>query len=136
MSDFPVEIQNLANELRALVKSTVKEHVEAVYPGWGLIGYRIKDGRRSAYLGFVAPKQDEVVLGFEFGILLDDPENVLEGKGKQVRQVSLKRPDDFRPEILGPLIVQATQIALFTREEKAALVLEREALLEANKASQ
>lgn len=36
---------------------------------------------------------------------------------------------------LEPLIVQATRVALLTREEKVALMLEREALLEVKKAS-
>jgi hypothetical protein len=136
LMDFPVEIQHLANELRALVKSAVPEHVEAVYPGWSLIGCRIKDGRRSAYFGFIATKQDGVVLGFEFGILLDDPTGGLEGIGKQVRQAILKRPEDVLPVVLNALIVQASEVALLTREEKAGLMLEREASLEAKRSSQ
>jgi hypothetical protein len=68
--------------------------------------------------------------------LLDDPVGVLEGNGKQVRQISLKRPDEIKTHILKPLIIKATQIALLTREEKAAQMLEREALLEAKISSQ
>jgi hypothetical protein len=64
---FPPEVRQLAEELRSLVKQAVQEALEAVYPGWRLIGYRVPIGKRSSYFGFIAPFDDKVFLGFEYG---------------------------------------------------------------------
>ena len=47
---FPAEVQALANKLRSLIKRTVPNVIEAVYPGWRLIGYRVieKEQRKDA----------------------------------------------------------------------------------------
>ena len=49
LATFPDEIRALADQLRALVRRTATEMDEAVYPGWRLIGYRVRDGERSRY---------------------------------------------------------------------------------------
>jgi hypothetical protein len=49
LAAFPPAIQALAEQLRALVKRTIPNVDEAVYPGWRLIGYRMREARRSRY---------------------------------------------------------------------------------------
>ena len=127
LAAFPPEIQALANELRSLVKATLPNVVEAVYPGWKLIGYRVKEADKSHYMGFVAPLPDRVVLGFEYGVLLSDPHGLLEGDGKQVRQVVIKRRIDIQPKALAALIAEAAQIAVTPKSKLLSLLLEREA---------
>jgi hypothetical protein len=112
LSSFPSTIQSLANELRALVKETVPNVNEAVYPGWKLIGYRAKQGRRSAYFCFIAPFENRIMLGFEYGIQLFDPELRLEGEGTQVRYLTVREQEDIQPEIFRTFIAEAAQIAL------------------------
>jgi hypothetical protein len=68
----------------------VPEVEEAGYPGWKLIGYRHK-----RYFCFIAPKVDQVQLGFEHGRTLPDPAGLLEGTGKQVRYVTLYPEQDL-----------------------------------------
>ncbi len=105
-------VQDLANALRALVKQTLPGVAERVYPGWRLIGYRMRQGGRDAYLGFVAPLSDGAALGFEYGALLDDPDRLLEGSGSQLRQITVRRGSDIRPEAFARLIRQAAELAL------------------------
>ncbi|HSL42257.1 MAG TPA: DUF1801 domain-containing protein [Anaerolineales bacterium] len=112
LSTFPPEIQSLANELRALVKETVPNVKEAVYTGWKLIGYRVKRGRSDAYFCFIAPFENRIMLGFEYGIQLFDPELRLEGEGSQVRYLTIREKEDIEPEILRAFIAEAAQIAL------------------------
>ena len=112
LSGFPSAIQLLANELRVLVKETVPQVNEAVYPGWKLIGYRAKQGRRSAYFCFIAPFDNRIMLGFEYGIQLFDPELRLEGEGTQVRYLTVREREDIQPEIFRVFLVEAAQIAL------------------------
>ena len=112
LSTFPPEIRKLANELRALVKETVPNVKEAVYTGWKLIGYRVKQGRRDAYFCFIAPFENRLMLGFEYGIQLFDPGLRLEGDGTQVRYLTVRKEDDIEPEIFRAFIAEAAQIAL------------------------
>lgn len=110
LATFPPEIRVLANQLRALVTRTVPEVDEAVYTGWHLIGYRVRDGRRSRYFCFIAPFEDRVVFGFEYGVLLTNDAGLLEGTGTQVRQVTIRHVEDIREE-LAALIAEAAMVA-------------------------
>ena len=112
LSSFPPEIQSLANELRLLVKETIPKVKEAVYPGWKLIGYRVKKGKRDAYFCFIAPFDNRLMLGFEYGIQLFDPELRLEGEGSQVRYLTVREKQDIEPEVFRAFIAEAAQIAL------------------------
>lgn len=123
LSGFPPAIEDLAQRLRRLVAHAVPSATEAVYPGWRLIGYRVRAGRRDAYFGFVAPFVDRVLLGFEYGILLSDPSHLLEGDGKQVRHVTIRRAQDIRPKEVAALIAEAARIAVAPKREKVRLLL-------------
>jgi hypothetical protein len=110
LATFPPEICALANQLRALVTRTVPEVDESVYTGWHLIGYRVRDGRRSRYFCFIAPFEDRVALGFEYGVLLANDAGRLEGTGTQVRHVTIRHVQDIREPDLAALIAEAATI--------------------------
>jgi hypothetical protein len=84
------QIHELVTQLRQLVRTVVPAVEEAGYPGWKLIGYRHR-----RYFCFIAPKIDQVQLGFEHGRTLPDPAGLLEGTGKQVRYVMLQPEQDL-----------------------------------------
>jgi hypothetical protein len=111
LAAFPPQIRALADQLRQLIKQTIPNIAEAVYPGWKLIGYRELDGKRSRYFCFVAPFADRVTLGFEYGMLIADAAGLLEGDGKQVRYVTLRTQADLRPSELRALIAEAAMVA-------------------------
>jgi hypothetical protein len=118
LSTFPPEIQTLANELRLLVKETIPHVTEAVYTGWKLIGYRVKKGKRNAYFCFIAPFPNRVMLGFEYGIQLFDPNLALEGDGTQVRYLTVREKEDIDLESFRAFIAEAAQIALQQKHAK------------------
>jgi hypothetical protein len=101
------QICQLADQVRQLIREVVPEVEEAGYPGWKVIGYR--HGR---YFCFIAPKQDHVYLGFEHGSTLPDPSGLLEGTGKQVRQIMLRPEQDLPLTPLKELIQIAALRAL------------------------
>jgi len=111
LATFPPEICALANQLRTLVTRTVPEVDESVYPGWHLIGYRVRDGRRSRYFCFIAPFEDRVALGFEYEVLLTNDAGLLEGTGTQVRHVTIRHVQDIREPDLAALIAEAAIVA-------------------------
>jgi hypothetical protein len=74
----------IAQAARKKIMAVVPFACERLRSGWRLIGYNAP-----AYFTFVAPEAHRVRIGFEWGVMLDDPTRLLEGDGKQVRYVSL-----------------------------------------------
>ncbi len=71
---------------------------------------------------------EHVHLGFEYGIFLDDPDGVLEGVGRQVRYVTLRRSAEIRTGVLENLVRQAARVATMGRSRRLALLLDRDVL--------
>ena len=88
-------VRELAERLRRLVRRTVLEATETAYPRWHGIGYRHPD---SGYFCAIFPQDDRVLLSFEFGVLLLDPAGLLEGDGKQIRYVPIRKESDIRED--------------------------------------
>jgi hypothetical protein len=107
LRDHSPAVQALAERARALVKRELPGVEERAYPGWRIIGFRYE----GAYLGYVAPQEDHVRLGFECGVLLKDPDGLLEGEGNQVRYVRLVSVEDVPEQALARLLHQAVAIS-------------------------
>ncbi len=84
LRDFPLEIRDIAEQLRRMVKDLVPDAFEKAYPRWRGIGYRHP---AAGYFCGIFPQRDEVRLLFEWGVLLSDPDGLLIGDGRQVRYV-------------------------------------------------
>ncbi|MCI0415974.1 DUF1801 domain-containing protein [bacterium] len=117
LSDYPENLREIAEYLRDLVRSTFPGVVEKVYTGWRVIGYRLLHGTKSTYFCCIAPqkKENDVLLGFEYGIAMKDPQNLMEGKGTQVRFVRIRQRDEYLDDDLIWLIVQGAKVALALR---------------------
>jgi hypothetical protein len=115
------EVREICERLRSLVRNAVPEASEAAYPTWHGIGYRHP---QSGYFCAIFPHHNQVKLGFEYGILLPDPEGLLSGKGKQVRYVLISQLADIRPEAINDLIHAAISLPA-EREAKLWLINNR-----------
>lgn len=112
LRSYPPAVRILAEKLRKIVQTTIPIHTEAVYPGWELIGYRIASGNKSKYFAFIAPGINGVKLGFEFGVLLPDPNHLLQGNGNQVRYIVITKQADIKKRLIAPLIWEAAMVAI------------------------
>ena len=125
LAPFPPPIQQLAHRVRALIKKTLPESTEAVRLGWHVIGFYLPVGRRRVYTGFIIPHTEYVTLGFEYGLLLDDPDGRLLGaaeKLKQVRYLTFRRAGDLKPAVVVPYLRQAATLALMPNELRRQLL--------------
>ena len=129
LGPYPPGHQAVANALRRLVKRAVPKAIERVRPGWGLIGYDVPVGRRTRYFAFVWPEPEHVHLGFEHGVLMDDPDGLLQGAGvtKQVRWLTLTAVGDI-PPTADELVREAVRVAVMSRSERLARLMDREEL--------
>ncbi|MFL5715781.1 MAG: hypothetical protein ACJ769_14080 [Chloroflexota bacterium] len=129
LEGYDERIRALAETLRSVVRRAVPDAVERVRPGWRLIGYDLPVGRRSVYFAFVAPEPVHVHLGFEHGIFMADPDRRLEGAHLRLKKVRFTtyEPGDATPqEAVVGLTREAARIAAMSREERFALLMDRE----------
>jgi hypothetical protein len=101
LKPYDSAIQELALRLRDLVLEEMAPCHENIYDAYSAvaIGYgwseRMKDG-----VFHVAVYTNHVNLGFNFGASLPDPLGILDGKGNQIRHISISDTDALeRPEI-------------------------------------
>lgn len=116
LSGYPTEIREIAERLRSVVHEAVPEAIERVRTGWRLIGYDVPVGRRTRYFAFIAPEPEHVHLGFQYGTLMADPADLLQGAHLDLRKVRFVtyEPGDSIPT--GPLL-------RYTREAAALAAL-------------
>jgi hypothetical protein len=103
------EICAMAERLRRLVRETVPDAVEAAYPVWHGIGYCHPE---SGYFCGIFPQKNSVKLGFEYGVLLPDPDGLLQGSGKQVRYLFFKEAKEIRVGAIRKLIRAAIRLPI------------------------
>jgi len=118
LADHTPEVRALAEELRQLIRAAVPEATEKAYLGWQGIGYRHP---QAGYFCGIFPTADLVKLGFEFGVLLPDPDGLLEGSGSQMRWVVL-RPGEAIPEASIRALLQAALDLPSSRQARMWLI--------------
>jgi hypothetical protein len=120
LDDFPPPMQAIAQRLRAIVKRAKPDAIERVRPGWRLIGYDLPVGKRRVYFAYVAPENQHVHLGFEWGVLMDDPGGRLLGQGitRQVRWVTLRSEREIDEPAFAALVREGARVATMTRAER------------------
>jgi hypothetical protein len=129
LATYPPGHRKLANALRNLVKRAVPEAIERVRTGWGVIGYDVPVGRGARLFAFVWPEPEHVHLGFQHGVLMEDPYGLLQGAGvtKRVRWLTLEAIGEI-PPTAEELLREAARLAAMSRGERVALLIDREEL--------
>jgi Domain of unknown function (DU1801) len=110
---FDRPVQLLALGLRTLLLEEFAPCYENIYDAYSAlaIGYGSSD-HLSDNVFHIAIYGDHVNLGFNHGATLDDPLEILQGGGSQIRHIKFWTPDDLeRPEIR-TYIRRARRVAL------------------------
>jgi len=97
-------LQEIVRGLRELVQEVVPEVTETVNP-WGIPTFEL-NGPLCYFM--VATKH--ITFGFPRGTSLDDPEGLLEGTGKNLRHVKLRKAEDLHREGLRGLVENAARL--------------------------
>ncbi len=104
LQSFDPAIQDIARQARALIYEVLPQVVEVVWARQKTIGYGTGPKKMSEHFCWIAPYKKHVVLGFNYGSELSDPENLLEGTGKRFRHVRLNTIEDVHKPSLRALI--------------------------------
>lgn len=129
LAGYPAPIIDLAEGLRAIVRQAIPDRIEAVRPGWRLIGFDLPIGRRTAFFAWIMPEAVHVHLGFPQGFLLDDPAGRLGGVGeaKRARWLTLEHRDEIPVLLYAAFVREAARLARLSPSEREAIRFDREA---------
>jgi hypothetical protein len=114
LAEYPSAMRTLANYLRALVKRELPESSEQVKTGWKLIALYMPGKSKSVKFGFILPHADSVSFGFDWGVMLNDPDGVLLGADerlKQVRYLSYRSIRDVKTRTAKRFVKQAAELS-------------------------
>ena len=132
LADFPPGHIAIAERLRSIVLDAVPDAIERVRPRWQLIGYDLNRRRGTTFFAWIWPQPEHVHLGFPLGIVMSDPDGLMEGAGitKQARWLTYDSVEDIDERAAGRLLDEALRVAGMTHEERRAILLERELVAE------
>jgi hypothetical protein len=106
-------VQPIARRLREIVTDVDPDFVEVVRLGDRAATYGVGPKKMSEGYAYIMPQSKWVNLGFYKGAVLPDPENIMEGTGKQLRHVKVRSMDDAA----NPAIRDLLKEALFERKQ-------------------
>ncbi len=99
LAPYSPQVRELAMGTRQLVLDAMPDAIEQVNTGHKVISYSTGN-RMSDQILYISPHKGHVNLGFLRGTQLPDPEGLLEGTGKMLRHVKIKKLEDLdKPEL-------------------------------------
>ena len=108
----------IVESLRGLIRNVVPVASESAHGVWQSINYRHPE---SGYFCGIFPRADRVQLVYEWGVLLPDPEGVLEGTGTHTRNLYIREGDSIPAAAIQALLLAALTLPV-SRAEKLALM--------------
>lgn len=116
VASIPAEVRGTVEAARRMVRSLAPHAAEIPYSSkrphnpstmWKLARYAV-NGENVVGIGTFAKHS---TLYFYRGRELDDPSGMLEGRGKEMRSVTLREPADVEQAVIKQLVRKAFQLA-------------------------
>ena len=121
LSTYDLRVGELALGLRAIVLKEAPSACESIFRSYALALWYSFTGRMSESFCYIGVSSNHVNLGFSRGAELPDPDGVLEGSGKQMRHIKIRRPEDLeRPHLRRFIRESIKQVRVREKEKKIA----------------
>ncbi len=113
LEGFSPPMREIAVRLRTIVRRELPDAEERVRLHWHLLGYHVPLKRRGAFVAWVGPEATHVHLGFPMGVLIDDPEGFLAGRGvtKLARWLTYRSLDEVDEAVAVRFLRAAVAVA-------------------------
>jgi len=128
LDGYPLPLRRIAERLRGNVLDEAPEAAERVRSGWQLIGYDLPlTPKRSRFAIWIWVQPEHVHLGFVRGVLMDDPERRLQGRGetKLARWLTYEPGARVDTRVARALVRECRRVEGLPRSEQEFLKLER-----------
>ena len=123
LEGYPPPMRDIAQVFRAIVHRAVPDAIERVRVGWRIIGYDVPFGRRTAYFCWIMTEPVHVHLGFTYGVLMRDPDGLLEGNIVRARWITRRPGEDIDAPRLEWLVRESARVATLSPAERHAVSL-------------
>lgn len=103
------QVAVLARQAKALIQEVMPEVVEVVWLKQRISGYGVGPKKMSEQFCYIAIFKQRINLGFYYGSDLPDPQNLLEGTGKNLRHAKISHSEQLENPALRDLVVAASK---------------------------
>lgn len=119
LKPFDKEVQKTCLQLRGFVLDMFPNTNELIYDNYNAlaIGYSLSD-KQKEMLCHIAVYSKYVNIGFDQGVKLDDPKQLLKGTGNRIRHITVTSFAEFDKNYVKQLLKQAHQLTLNTLDKK------------------
>jgi hypothetical protein len=124
LDEFPPAIRETGRTLRELILERIPGAVETVRPGWRWIAYSLPEKGKVRNFAWIGPERKHIHLGFENGVLLEDPHGLLQGAQERLRKFryfTFEPAIDLDQAILADYLERAAELARLPSHLRRAL---------------
>ena len=89
LEELEAPLRPICEALRQTIAEVHASFVEVVWRRQRIASYGVGPKKMSEHYLYIAPYRSHVNLGFYRGAFLNDPEGLLEGKGKRLRHIKI-----------------------------------------------
>ncbi|MEP7266142.1 MAG: DUF1801 domain-containing protein [Saprospiraceae bacterium] len=120
---FDKEVKAIGLQLREFVLDIFPDANELIYDNYNAlaIGYSLSDKQKEMFC-HIAVYSKYVNIGFDYGVDLDDPKQILKGTGNRIRHITVTDFTNFQKSYVKTLLKQAHKISLDKLGSKAQLI--------------
>lgn len=124
LKPFDKEVQKTALQLREFVLDMFPDTNELIYDNYNAlaIGYSLSDKQKEMFC-HIAVYSKYVNIGFDYGVKLDDPKQLLKGTGNRIRHITVSAFAELDKNYVKQLLKQAHQLTLDTLEKKTQTIV-------------
>ena len=109
------EAQELARQARKMIIAVMPEVVEVPWPRLRIASYGVGPKKNTEHFCYISAQKHDINLGFYYGAELSDPDELLQGTGKRLRNVKLRETAELKNPALKHLLKLATRHRMPTR---------------------
>ncbi len=124
LTPFDKKVQAIALKLREFVLDTFPNTNELIYDNYNAlaIGYSLSDKQKEMFC-HIAVYSKYVNIGFDYGVDIDDPKQLLKGTGNRIRHITVTDFETFQRGYVKSLIKQAHKLALDKLDNKIQIIV-------------
>jgi Domain of unknown function (DU1801) len=102
-------VRQHASALRRLIFEVCPRAVEVPWSRQRIVGYGVGPKKMTEHFCRISPFGEHVNLGFNYGLDLPDPDQLLEGAGKRLRHMKIQNIGDVKRPALRKLLRAAVK---------------------------
>jgi hypothetical protein len=101
------ELRPVCAYLRRLIGLLHNDFIEVVWPNQKIASFGVAPKKMTEHYAYIAVQSSHINLGFYHGTSLADPEELLEGTGKELRHIKLRDVSAAKRDAIAALLREA-----------------------------